>query len=75
VILIILKLIFYLCLAWLILLTIITVVAMAISGMEAAQAFVKSYFETWYSGFAAVFVLVRIVESFFVTSPQNSLQS
>jgi hypothetical protein len=34
---------------------------MIISGMEAAQAFVKSYFETWYSGFAAVCWGLRLV--------------
>jgi hypothetical protein len=70
-----LKLIFYLCFACLILLTFITVIAMVISGMEAAQAFVKSYFETWYTGFAAVFVLFRLVGSFFVASDQNDRKS
>jgi hypothetical protein len=33
---------------------------MIILGMEAAQAFVKSYFESWYTLFAAVFVEVRL---------------
>jgi hypothetical protein len=58
----VLKLIFYLCFSWLVVLTFITVLAMVISGMEAAQAFVKSFFETWYTGFAAVFFYLGSLE-------------
>ena len=62
-----LKIIFYLCCTWLIILTLSTLLMMVVLGMEYSREWNRQYFDNGFTYFAFVYTGVRLVESLIIT--------
>lgn len=62
----VLKIIFYLCLAWLVMMAVLSLVIMVVVDVMTGRALVDKYLINGYSLFAFVFVMIRLAGSCFV---------
>ncbi|MCW3107657.1 MAG: hypothetical protein JWQ09_2163 [Segetibacter sp.] len=60
-----LKLLFYVSLTWIVLLTFINIIVMIVAGFEASRMVTNTYYETWFTCFAFFIVVSRLLVSYF----------
>ncbi|MCW3108352.1 MAG: hypothetical protein JWQ09_2858 [Segetibacter sp.] len=61
-----LKLLFYVSLTWIVLLTFINIIVMIVAGFEAGRMVANRYYETWFTGLSFIIVVSRVVGSYVI---------
>lgn len=62
----ILKIIFWLCLSWLAVMAVLSLIIMAVVNVDTGRAWIDKYLLNGFSLFAFVFVIIRIAGGYFV---------